>query len=150
MIFCPNCNNKFTIVRNDDSQSKLTPVPAPVAPASSSDEVSESVVVTTEERNPVSSLFIFKCSNCGFSENIKPKTMVLSRTSDLVNKEYTDKTKYKDMVNDETLPRTRNYICPNEACLSHKDHTKREAVWFKPDIQKYGILYICTSCNKMW
>ncbi len=68
---------------------------------------------------PTSSAY-FICKKCGTSEPIKSKTLVMSKLSAEGNHDFIDNTNYKNMVHVKTLPLTRNYVCPNDKCISHK------------------------------
>lgn len=87
----------------------------------------------------------FICNNCGYIKQIEPKTQIFSRTSTMISQSY-DINEYKDMLYSDILPRTRKYICPNEKCESHKDPTKKEAIFFRLN-NSYKIKYICTACK---
>ena len=58
--------------------------------------------------------------------------------------------KYKNMIHDKTLPHTRDYVCKNKDCSSHKDPSKRDAVWFRPIATSYSTYYGCTACATIW
>jgi Zn finger protein HypA/HybF involved in hydrogenase expression len=99
----------------------------------------------------VSNKAYFKCSNCGYAKEIEQGTLILSRVPERATSDYiVDKTAYKDMIYDETLPRTRDYTCPNKECKSHDDPALREAVWFKPYKNSYVIVTICRTCQTVW
>jgi len=91
----------------------------------------------------------FICKNCGTSEQISQGTLVLSKLSTEGNHDFIDNTNYKNMIHVKTLPITRNYICPNDKCISHKDNEKREAVFFRIGTQ-YRIRYVCKACQISW
>lgn len=88
----------------------------------------------------------FICTSCGFSEKIPPRTLIYSK----IYNETTviDNEDYSHLVDDPTLMRTRNYICENKRCKTHKDENLNEAVMFKN--QNGQIVYLCTVCNKSW
>jgi DNA-directed RNA polymerase subunit M/transcription elongation factor TFIIS len=91
------------------------------------------------------------CKNCSYFERLVGRTLVLSR----MNTEATmsgviDLSKYKYMIHDKTLPHTRDYICKNDKCESHKNHEKRNAVWFRPHMNSYSTYYGCTTCSTIW
>ncbi len=94
----------------------------------------------------------FICKNCGQYEEIKPKTMIISRSTTLENPSsagYDDIHNYKNMIHAKYLPHTRNYICPNKKCESYKDDSKRDAVFFrKPNT--YQTVYVCTTCESVF
>jgi general stress protein 26 len=95
----------------------------------------------------------FNCNNCNFNTEIEPNTLILSRSSidnnnaNIIN---VNKKKYLNMKYDRTLPRTRNYTCPNKKCESQKDYSKKEAVWFKINKNKFDLTYICLTCDEIW
>jgi hypothetical protein len=91
----------------------------------------------------------FICKNCGTYEQITQGTLVMSKLSTEGNHDFIDNTNYKNMIHVKTLPITRNYICPNDKCASHKDHEKREAVFFRMGTQ-YRIRYVCKTCQISW
>jgi hypothetical protein len=140
MFFCPNCDNLYVIVK-DQSTGISSETPTTV----SSDTETKDDKKLSNKGN-----VIYKCANCGFSQQIEPGTQILSRASDKIATEYLDQTKYKDMIYDNTLPLTRKYICPNKTCESHTDNSKKEAAWFKPSLHSYGIKYICKTCKVVW
>jgi Fe2+ or Zn2+ uptake regulation protein len=91
----------------------------------------------------------FICKNCGTYEQIAQGTLVMSKLSTEGNHDFIDNTNYKNMIHVKTLPITRNYICPNDKCGSHKDHEKREAVFFRMGTQ-YRVRYVCKTCQISW
>ena len=50
---------------------------------------------------------------------------------------------------DNTLPRTKDYICPNTKCESHKNINK-EAIFYRPDKNSYRLEYQCAACRIKW
>ena len=91
------------------------------------------------------------CKNCLYNEKLTKRTLILSRmnlnTSASSNKSLS---KYKNMIHDKTLPHTRDYVCKNKDCSSHKDPSKRDAVWFRPIATSYSTYYGCTACSTVW
>jgi len=91
------------------------------------------------------------CKNCLYNEKLTKRTLILSRmnlnTSASSNKSLS---KYKNMIHDKTLPHTRDYVCKNKDCSSHKDPSKRDAVWFRPIATSYSTYYGCTACATIW
>ena len=90
----------------------------------------------------------FICNNCGYSEKIRPGTQIFSRTSENISRTYAV-SDYSDMLHSDILPRTRKYICPNKKCISHKDLSKREAVFFRLN-NSFRLKYICTACKEQF
>jgi hypothetical protein len=88
------------------------------------------------------------CKNCGYASKINPGTKIFSRASEDIAQSY-DVTDYSDLLNSDILPRTRKYVCPNKQCESHKDGTKREAVFFRLN-NTYKIKHICCTCKTVF
>lgn len=107
------------------------------------------IIKSTEIDDSLSAYRI--CKNCSYYEKLVGKTLVLSRMnlgSSISG--IQDLSKYKYMIYDKTLPHTRDYVCKNEKCLSHKDLTKRDAVWFRPQSNSYSTCYACVACSMVW
>ena len=88
----------------------------------------------------------FICKNCGHNEEISPKTLIFSKSGSGEGDTEAFENNYKYMIHASYLPRTRHYICPNDKCVSHDKHDKREAVFFrKPN--SYKVVYVCCACE---
>ena len=92
----------------------------------------------------------FVCNNCGYTTDIKPGAMIYSKmyeqeSSTLFLEDY------DNICDDHTLPRTRDYLCPNTKCPtnSKKDSEQREAV-FKRLGKTYRLVYMCCVCKEHW
>jgi DNA-directed RNA polymerase subunit M/transcription elongation factor TFIIS len=99
-----------------------------------------------------------QCRQCGFSEALKPKSaeeaLVLETTfrsagtssglgaSGVTVNAYT--------LADPTLPHTQSLACPNNACDSAGDKTKRDVIYLKTDSAGLKFQYICTVCQTQW
>ena len=177
MQFCPNCDNTFVITRinqdeqqvqeevkharqhartaKDDSESNLETETSntdsgeliKLDKLDKIDKIEGGANINKQEKN--SDLYYFKCINCGYIVPIEEDTLIIRRTNE-ENTGNINETKYADMINDVTLPHTRNYICPNKTCISYKAHNLRDAIWFKPDRNSYMIKYVCTACKTVW
>uniref|UniRef100_A0A6C0EBT2 Uncharacterized protein n=1 Tax=viral metagenome TaxID=1070528 RepID=A0A6C0EBT2_9ZZZZ len=90
------------------------------------------------------------CRNCLYFEQIKETTLIISRMSSSSQSGYIDRSKYSNMRFDHTLPRTREYKCKNDKCISHKNHEERKAVWFRPIMDSYATYYVCVPCGEVW
>ena len=88
----------------------------------------------------------FICKYCGNFKPIKPGTLIYSK-----NYNAGDSTEIEDYtyaIYDQTLPRTKNYICKNPKCETHKKDSIKEAVLTKNTSDQ--IVYICTVCSTNW
>jgi len=87
----------------------------------------------------------FICNNCKFTKKIEPRTMIFSKSSKIVSQTYIA-SDYSSMINSKILPITREYICPNDKCESHKDPVKKEAIFFRMN-NTFKLKYICKTCK---
>lgn len=91
------------------------------------------------------------CKNCSYFERLNGRNLVLSRMSSEASiSGIVDLSKYRYMIHDKTLPHTRDYVCKNDKCESHKNHEKRNAVWFRPILNSYSTYYGCVTCGEIW
>ena len=51
---------------------------------------------------------------------------------------------------DPTLPHITTIKCPNSACESNNDDTKRDVIYIRYDDTGMKYLYICAVCDTMW
>lgn len=92
------------------------------------------------------------CKNCSYYEKIINRTMVLNKmsTNSTSGNELNDYSKYKYMRYDNTLPHTRDYVCKNKDCKTHKNPELKDAKWFRPNPKTYETFYVCTECGIVW
>lgn len=110
--------------------------------SSSKQLISESLVL--DKHN----IAYFKCSNCGYYEQIVPQTLIFSKVNNnaIQNIMLSD---YTYMIYDNTLPRTKEYVCNNINCSTHKQPNQKEAVFIRAP-NTYQLIYICTICKTNW
>lgn len=100
----------------------------------------------TDDTREIGNQAYFICKYCKNSRPIEPLTLIYSKeyttTSSVEDEDYTY------AVDDQTLARTRDYICKNPECKTHSDETIKEAVLTKNN--NYQVVYICTSCSTYW
>lgn len=130
MKFCPKCNNVYSIERFNEEQIE--------AIMNNKNDIPKQDKKTTK--------YYFKCTNCENIEQIDTGTLIISRAVVNSTTDYSGTRKFGDMVDDKTLPHTRNYVCPNKNCESHTNHKLRDAVFFKPG-NSYAVKYVCTVCK---
>lgn len=91
----------------------------------------------------------YVCKSCSYYEPIKSGQLILSRSNESsTSADMEIPEKYKNHVFSKTLPRTREYNCPNKSCSTHTGAT-REAVFFRirNTTQTY---YGCKLCHEVW
>lgn len=89
------------------------------------------------------------CGICCYSKPIESGTLVASRMGSGASNMYMNMERMKNRVNNYILPYTRNYICTNKNCESHKDPKKREAVMFRVG-NSVQTWYTCCECKSSW
>ena len=98
--------------------------------------------------NKIAKKMYFICKSCGNNEPIKEGSMIISRQS---NKEITNDTGFnpKEYLQMNIYPRTRQYSCLNDKCVSHKNSEKKSAMFMRIN-GTYKIRYICEACETSW
>ena len=176
MFFCPECNFLLDITKNlnDTIRTKMKDVNDPKTfidlVSSNNDKLINNVdflkselskYITSnkiKDENKIMKKFDFfekkknknflVCNNCWYYEFIKDRTIIYKNISS-IQKEYTeDKLSY--MIKDNTLPRTKDYICANKECESHKNDVDKEGIFYRVSTESYKINYLCTNCKTSW
>jgi len=103
-----------------------------------------------KNKNVYDASIYFICQNCNSSFEIEPGTIILSTNLDVNNQRIQDHDlSFKIM--DPTLPRTKDFICPNKECESNKNTNmaSREAIIFREN-KSFITRYVCTACTTDW
>jgi hypothetical protein len=90
----------------------------------------------------------FVCINCSNFEPIKEGTLIFSQSNSINNNNF-DLTLCANNMYDMTLPRDRNYTCPNDKCISHKEIDKKEQVT-KRYRNSQKLVHTCCACATVW
>ena len=67
-----------------------------------------------------------------------------------LNTNFTEKESIETKLNDHTLPRTKDYICPNKKCSASKNDSAKEAIFYRPYKNSYNLKYVCGLCKSSW
>lgn len=89
----------------------------------------------------------YYCKSCGYNEIIPPKQFIFSRGDEKNDDFYNYR--FKNYVNDNTLPRSKKYNCINDKCPTHNNPSLKLAVFYRQK-DSYNVRYICTVCNNFW
>ena len=120
--FCPECGNLYDITN--------------VSP--------DAVNVSAEKK------IYFRCTMCGNSEIVKPRTLIMTKHSPNASVAYYDHTlDPTQLIHVQTLPHTRDYICPNKDCATHKDLSQKDAVMSRFG-NSHQMMYVCCICKTSW
>lgn len=93
-----------------------------------------------------SNIAYFICKFCKNYKPIKPGTLIYSKNYNTSSSSDVDD--YTYAIYDQTLPRSRQYICKNDNCETHKNDSIKEAVITKNATEQ--VVYICTICSTSW
>ena len=88
------------------------------------------------------------CKTCGFTKQIKGKLKIYTKKPEgvIATHDIIDIANYRNRALCRTMPRTRNFTCPNDNCASHDKRTPAEAVFFRKSQMSYDTVYVCTTC----
>lgn len=175
MKFCPKCNYTFDVsknVTNSDNRKSIKSVidvfklikkkedlSNYVAEDFTLDDVKDSKYyqkISSKTRQSIEQIFesissgiSFHCNNCNFKDIIK-KSIQLYRMD--LNSEVAETKTLEDnklISKNPILPRTKDYMCKNLNCITHKDESIKEAVFYKAN-NSYNVTYVCTVCFNSW
>lgn len=153
MFFCSKCDNIYDVALiNKRIDYDVTPTSVSETETETDVEADKPVSKkqNNEENDDVNATMeFFRCDNCGHNEPLPEDTIIITKSSTRKIYEHYDKERCRHMINIKTLPLTRNYVCHNASCESHKDHSKREAVFFRVN-NTYAVRYICKACLETW
>jgi hypothetical protein len=175
MYFCPKCYYLFDIGKSSDNNNVILkePIKKVLDALKKIDDDLENYradfkeedlhknakykKLTEEQKNNLAKLFEdktvigaeFKCNNCNFIKPIKDTVLLFELNySNNVNKS-------KSLIDNELycqnpiLPRTHDYICKNNKCLTHKNKESKEAVFYRHK-DSFKMIYICCVCYHNW
>ncbi len=89
----------------------------------------------------------FYCKSCGYNKKIPNKQFIFSRGNEKKDDFYNYR--FIDYVNDNTMPKTKNYNCINETCNTHKNPSIKLAVFYRQK-DSYNVRYVCSVCKSFW
>jgi len=113
--------------------------------------------LSIEEKQTINQIFeksllseaVFKCNNCNNIQEIRETVLLYQYSTDTKDDKIKSLNENKFLTKDPLLPRTKDYICKNPSCITHKDDTKKEAVFYR-DKNTFKLNYICTVCYFGW
>lgn len=176
MYFCPKCHFSFDIGKSSNEINNEKYIIKKVADIFKKLENNEDITIfktdikideiiknskykklTDKEKEDINKLYKndtingieFKCTNCNYLHEIKDS--ILLYELDMNDKIEQIKTldENKLMCKNPILPRTHDYICKNNECITHKDKNNKEAIFFR-EINTMKINYICCICYFNW
>lgn len=149
--FCSECGNLYDI-------TNVPPEASESIPSSESSDITTNQSSSAQQTGgkskgsniAPSKKIYFVCETCGNTELIKPRTLIVSKKSQDIAKEYFgNENSPENIVNIPVLPHTRDYICPNKTCKSHVKPELRDAVMSRIG-NSFRMMYVCTLCLTSW
>jgi DNA-directed RNA polymerase subunit M/transcription elongation factor TFIIS len=105
-------------------------------------------ILNKDDSDTATSAF-YVCNNCSYTEKIKDKELIISRSSDTnMNKDIYFKEKLKNYYFSDVLPYQRGYKCRNKNCATHTNTTGAVQFFREPD--STHLWYICQVCHETW
>ena len=98
------------------------------------------------KKNTRPNTFCLKCSNCNETFILPPGKLSTTRLKKISAVNQIGK--IDEIITDNTLFRTKDFICPNKECkVSDID---KEAIIFRPNLDEFITQYICTNCKTVF
>lgn len=145
MLFCSKCQNLLDLSKSIISRDILD--------TNTPDTVSSNTA-NTKEKNDINSdntiVAYHACTTCNYHEPIKNNTLILSKNKDQDTNLYIDFGLFKDYKYSNILPRTKNYLCNNNKCETHKNINIKEAVFFRTNSESMNTFLMCVICDTVW
>jgi len=175
MYFCPKCSYSFDVTKsitdNDEDKEEISSINMLIKKVNKNESLNNIKLVLTKQniindekfkklketkQNKILNLFknnsstiMFNCLNCNHKMQINETIRLyhLDLQSETSNELSFDHCKI--LSEDPILPRTKDYSCKNINCITHKNTSKKEAIFFK-DNTTYKLNYICCVCHTNW
>jgi hypothetical protein len=179
MYFCPKCNYSFDISKaltsenETDIRKKIDKPEDAIKRISAGKDLNDYIANFTMDELESNSLYIklddtdkdkfktlfskttnyggimFKCNNCNYQKKIKETIKLYQLNVDTIYSVYRSNDDNKLLFLNPIYPRTHEYSCKNINCLTHKDESRKEAVFYR-EKDSYLINYICGVCYNSW
>ena len=108
----------------------------------------EIIIKNYKKLKNLNKLGFYICNSCGYFKNINNGTVIFNNTQ----KSKTDINISEIQINNNILPRTKDYICPNNKCKANNtsyNNIDKEAVFYRIE-NTYRIKYACCLCSSSW
>ena len=99
----------------------------------------------------ITTKYNIKCTSCGENYILHPETIIYSLNFGKQQTSFDDDN-IDLKLNDQTLPRTKDYICVNSECETNKknfNNANKEAIFYRAS-KTYHIKYACLNCKSSW
>ena len=178
MYFCPNCNSNLDITKKiknpfireyNDSTSYINDILNKETSGtfifnnlnineiqnnklfkSQTQDIKQEIIGTFKDHTNKMNKVYFICNTCDFHKLLSSGITIYKKT---IPKDLTEDIERQNIKKyDNTLPRTKDFICPNNLCSSNKKENfhKKEAIFYRPYNDLYYLKYLCTACDTSW
>lgn len=127
------------IIKSDDQFSSLT--------TAKQKYLTDLIADLGTDETDVTKKVFYSCNICGHSRPIDPGTVVYYKNYE-PTPGFNVSTDYSIYCTDNTLPRTKKYVCANNKCESLNNPGVREAVMIKT--VRSELVYVCCACKTYW
>jgi DNA-directed RNA polymerase subunit M/transcription elongation factor TFIIS len=88
------------------------------------------------------------CNNCNYSKSLMSNTKIMSSIPEgiISSQDYINESNYRNKIHLRTMPRTRNFNCPNSKCPAKTGNLPTEAIFFRKQSYSYDMVYVCINC----
>lgn len=178
MYFCPNCSYSFDIGKasslseEKDERKVIGKIPDLFKLLDSNEDLTgyradfpkddllsnkRYIKLTENNKNQIKQIFEkhvmlgaeFKCNNCNNTQLIKNTILLYQITlNDTSNKVNTMEENIL-ITQDPLLPHTKDYVCRNPSCITHKNTDSKDMVFFR-NSNTFKLSYICCVCYFAW
>ena len=179
MIFCPNCSNILDYIKSStvlsekiiikkvselfkliDSSSDLTIYKAEFDKneilenkkySKLNDNTKKQINKLFEQPTQLITPAEYKCINCGYNKLITETVRLYYNCIDNNNNALFIKSIEENelLCSDPLLPHTKDYVCKNDNCITHKQSNLKDSIFYKDNIS-YKVNYICCMCFHSW
>jgi len=99
---------------------------------------------------PTSNEVEFNCTNCSYTSEIKESILLFEFNQNNGTEKVRNIDENKFMCSNNTLPRTHDYICKNNDCLTNSNKKIHKEAIFYRDSNSMKVNYICCICYYGW
>ena len=114
------------------------------------DELKKKINILFEDSLQTNVTAEYKCFYCGYNKPITETLKLYYNNIDQDNSINVKSLEENELLcSDPLLPRTRDYVCKNPSCITHKQSDLTNSVFYK-DKNSYKVNYICSVCFYNW
>jgi hypothetical protein len=106
---------------------------------------------TMKSQKQITTKYNIKCTSCAENYILHPETIIYSLNIGKQQSSFDDDNIDLKLF-DQTLPRTKDYICVNVECETNKknfNNSKKEAIFYRAS-KSYHMKYACLNCKTSW